>query len=149
MKRKCKDCKLCINDICQIFKTNVSEEEGCPNFVNETYTCDFCGREFNPKIAVIDGDKIYCQDCGHALGTCATCRLGNVCEFQTNPGGPSPTIQKTVRQGNMQTIMSVPNPERTEFFCVRNNCPCYDQNLGLCLKNCQSCAKWAIAESHK
>lgn len=146
MKKKCNKCKLLINNICQIFKEDMREGDGCPKFVDETYTCDLCGCEFIPETAVLNEDKVYCSECGHRLGTCYTCRLGNICEFETNPGGPSKMIQKTVNQGGMVASISVPNPDRVEFFCVRNNCPCYDQNLGLCLKNCQSCAKWEIAK---
>lgn len=75
------------------------------------------------------------------MNTCSTCKLSNVCEFETNPSPIEKTINQQIRQGNMIMMAPVKNPKRIEETC-KKFCKCYDEKNGCLRQTIQTCNSW-------
>ena len=89
--------------------------------------CDICGRPVPRGIVITqEEDKIQlmCPACANAAGTCATCLYGVdvYCYFETDPSPTPKTVTKTIRNGNMQFIAQVKNPDRVRETCQKCQC---------------------------
>lgn len=95
--------------------------------------CTVCGREIPRGIMSILYQEeenaewaLLCPECDARLYTCATCKMGyEPCRFELI--GPStglpPIVQQVMRNGNMQMITQIKNPEIVAKACPE--CPCY------------------------
>lgn len=146
--RTCGNCALMQhnNGVCPIFNEQFdSEELGCPKHTRDLYTCEICGRLTpHPIIDATDENNLHflCEVCQSKSGTCATCKYGGDCLFQTSPSLLPKFIKKEIRQGNMIAVTDIPNPERIRETCEKG-CPCFDPEFG-CLKQNNTCGKWKI-----
>lgn len=146
--RNCGSCALWQhnNEVCPYFQQEFPKDEGgCPMFVSEICTCDICGKiTVNPIIDVTDENHLHyiCESCSSKSGTCATCKCGGDCLFQSDPSSLPKFIKKEIRQGNMIAVTDIPNPERIRQTCQKG-CPCFDPEFG-CLKQNNTCGKWRI-----
>ena len=149
MRDSFKQCGNCAywqhgSSICPIFKTNMPEDEYCPNHLSAQSLCDICGKQkantleqFNTKLFQ------YCDDCIQYMGTCATCFSGNYCAFQQDTSVNLPkTITQTFRQGNMTIQQESINPERIEKTC--KNCKCFNLDDFYCFRNFNNCGNWSF-----
>lgn len=146
--RYCGDCALWkqYKGVCPYFRQPFDEKEGgCPMFTSDIYTCEICGQlTKHLVIDVTDENHIHflCQSCQEQSGTCATCKHGGECLFQTSPSPIPKIIKKEIRQGNMIAVTDIPNPERIRETCAKG-CPCFDPEFG-CFKQNNTCGKWRI-----
>ena len=146
--RRCGDCGIwkANNKTCPYFQEPMYENEpGCPKFQGELPICSLCGRPFIGS-AILNYDThtqsvyVVCPQCDKHLYTCATCKQGRYCDFETNPVSLPKMIQKEIRQGNMVAVTTVKNPERIRETCQKN-CKCFSAEFG-CMKTNNECGNW-------
>ena len=145
-KNKCGDCALYASGLCRMTGLTVNAEtDYCSKCVFSLQTCDLCGQEtLNVIYDITNPDKILkvCQSCSEKSGTCATCKHGAHCAFNEDPSPLPKMVQKQSRQGNMISVMTVPNPERMRETCLKN-CDCGSEEFGCMRKNVGCCdGKW-------
>lgn len=95
-------------------------------------TCDLCGQNFSdPGIISPKGDSflLMCPNCYKLIGTCHTCKNANTCNFESNPSTLPKTIQKEIRQGPIQAVTTIMNPERVRITCEKG-CSCFSKKNG-------------------
>lgn len=126
---------------CKLLNKPVDKNCHCPYFATQELSCDFCGKLILSG-GVYENGKIFCDDCGHQLGNCVTCRQHSICTFETDPSPVPKVIQQTVRKGNMTSSFPVKNPNRVEITC-KKGCACWDEQNG-CLREFYSCGKWEL-----
>lgn len=117
----------------------------CPYWVAEVTHCSYCNAVIPDRhYALIhsnDGSwKPVCGKCLKLSGTCGSCVNSQVCDFETNPSTIPKAVQKTIQQGNMTTVTTIPNPTRIDITC-RVNCQCFSEEFG-CLKENGTCRKY-------
>ena len=146
--KTCKDCGLPSHNggVCPIYKVARGQEDRiCDYFASQIQFCEICGNIVFPKATVIDmtteEPQLICERCQSRSGTCAVCKHGNECLFQTDPSPIPPIIQKQVRQGNMIAVMDIKNPERIRQTCAKG-CPCFDPETQECNKELGLCGKY-------
>ena len=79
-------------------------------------------------------ERLICEDCLNATGTCRMCEFAKTCDFETNPSPLPKVVQKVIQQGNMQMATQVRNPERKKSTCEAG-CKCYDEEYGCSRQN--------------
>lgn len=126
---------------CKLLNKPVDKNCRCPYFSTQELSCDLCGKLILSG-GVYENGKIFCDDCGHQLGNCVTCRQRSICTFETDPSPVPKVIQQTVRNGNMTSSFAVRNPNRVEITC-KKGCVCWDEENG-CLREFNSCGKWNL-----
>ena len=99
------------------------------------YNCDVCNTPIINPIVDITLNKILCERCYVALGTCAGCANGSTCLFETDPSPLPKVVTQTIRQGNMVGQIQVKNPERIKVCC--EGCHCFIDNE--CYRTYQYC----------
>ena len=133
--KTCGDCALYASGLCRMTGLTVNAEtDYCSKCVFSLPTCDLCGQEtLNVIYDVTNPDKILkvCQSCSEKSGTCATCKHGTTCDFNTNPSPTPKMVQKQIRQGSTTMITQIPNPDRIRETC-QNGCKCYIEDFGCC-----------------
>ncbi len=142
MERTCGKCALksLQGGICPIFKSDMTGEQGCPQFVAELDFCEVCGNVIvnGGAYRYEEDDKswhLMCNECanGHP---CAACENAHYCALQQDQSCPEPLhIMQTIRQGNMVVQQQVINPKRIELTCGK--CKCYnltDEGEYFCFK---------------
>ena len=147
MERNCDKCalKTLQGGTCPIFRSDMTGEQGCPQFVAELEYCEVCGNIVikGGAYRFEDSDEswhLMCDECanGHP---CAACESANYCALQQDQSCPEPLhIMQTMRQGNMVVQQQVINPKRIELTCGK--CKCYHQTEEgefFCFKN-EQCA---------
>ena len=119
----------------------------CSKFNDNPYTCDLCHRVIveNPIID-IDNEtgkvkRILCAECNSKFGTCLTCENTKNCKFEEDPSPIPKMVQKQIRQGNMVSVMNVPNIERIRETCQKG-CLCFQQENGCNRQNNQTCINY-------
>lgn len=126
---------------CKRYGSDVNpNEDTCSKHTSASIFCAICGRELLKEGSIIDGDRIICGECLNAMGTCAVCRNGNSCAFETDPSSLPKIVQKQIRQGNMTSVVQIKNPDRVEITC-KKYCPCFSPENG-CLKQSGVCDKY-------
>ena len=147
VNRTCGKCALqeYNGGVCPIFERKFEPNEpACPDYQYEVFPCDICKRLTAFAIVQrIDGKiSFLCPECGEKLYTCATCEKAKYCDFESNPSSLPKMVQKQSRQGNMISVMTVPNPERIRETCLKN-CDCGSEEFGCMRKNVGCCdGKW-------
>ena len=58
---------------CKLLNKPIDKNCHCPYFATQEISCDFCGKLILSG-GVYENGKIFCDDCGHQLGNCVTCR---------------------------------------------------------------------------
>lgn len=107
--------------------------------------CTSCGRN---GAKVWYNNKIFCDDCVGAFGTCVMCDHSQKCEFQTNPAPIPQFITKHLRQqtpnGYIEQIVQVPNAQRIKAFCIEGQCKCmgYVNEEPKCMRQFGTCEKY-------
>lgn len=120
--------------VCQITGWSYEDKDpACKNFCNHLSVCEYCGRAY-PSIMNILDERLICEDCLNATGTCRMCEFAKTCDFETNPSTLPKVVQKVVQQGNMQMATQVRNPERKKITCEAG-CKCYDEEYGCSRQN--------------
>ena len=149
MDKKCGTCALFIpqNSGCTRTKTIESPEGCCNHWLEELPICEVCGRPFVPPInylACENGYKIICNICASKRGTCEGCGSSKYCDFKQNPIAIPPTMQKTIRQGNMVASVTVVNIERIKATCIASGCKCYhkDDDNEWCCRQFGTCGNY-------
>ena len=132
-------CGLNENGICLLLNTQMTENCRCPYYRTNVEHCDICGQVILEG-GVFDNGKIYCNDCGHQLGHCTTCRHIKICVFETDPSPVPKFINQAVKRGNVMSSFTVPNPSRAEITC-KKGCRCWSEDFG-CLRGVNNCDKW-------
>ena len=128
---KCGQCALkhLEGGVCPVFKSDMSEEDGCPLFKNELKTCSICGSVILEKGILEEDDGKWHLLCGRCLSApdCQIC--GNqYCAFQQDQSCQEPPyVMREMRQGNMIMQTQVMNPKRIEATC-RKDCPCFNED---------------------
>ena len=117
------------NQKCQIIGWSYKDDDlACKNLCNHLSICEYCGRAF-PSIMNILDEKLICEDCLSATGTCQMCEFSKTCDFETNPSTLPKVVQKVIQRGNMQMATQVRNPEREKITCAAG-CKCYNEKYG-------------------
>lgn len=132
-------CGLNENGKCLLLKTDMAENCHCPYYKTHFDSCEICGNIILEG-GVFDNGKLYCNNCGHELGYCSTCRHVQICTFETDPSPVPKTINQSVRQGNIMSSFTAKNPSRIEITC-KKGCGCWSDDFG-CLREINSCDKW-------
>ena len=107
--------------------------------------CAACGHN---GAKVIYKNKVFCDDCTRAFGTCVMCDHGQRCEFDSNPAPIPKATMKRVRQetpnGYMEQIVQVPNAQRIKAFCIEGECKCmgYVGEEPKCMRQFGTCANY-------
>ena len=128
---------------CQLLNTDAIENCRCPYYRVELQLCDYCGQPIL-KGGVYENGKLYCDKCGHNLGTCQTCVSAQTCTFETDPSPVPKVIQQTVMKGNMRASMPVKNPSRIDITC-KKGCACWNEEFGCLREVSGSCTAWQNA----
>ena len=118
-------------------RLNMPTEKGCkcPLYMSHYDVCAFCGQPIlEPGVIDSESGLLFCKNCGHKLGTCATCLTSPVPKM----------VQQTVRQGNMVSSFPAKNPNRIEITC-KKGCRCFDDEKG-CLREFSTCQNWCVKE---
>ena len=109
------------------------------------HKCAACGHN---GAKVLYNNKLFCENCARAFGTCIMCDHGQRCEFETNPA-PFPKITtKRIRQqtpgGYIEQIVQVPNAQRIKAFCIESECKCmgYVGEEPKCMRQFGACDKY-------
>lgn len=109
----------------------------CSNYRKTVHKCAHCGIILVNPILVVDEEVHYlCDKCTKGLGTCENCRNSNLCLFEADPN-PQKMVQKRVQQGNMISVVEIPNPEIIERTC-KTKCKCFNSELG-CMRQFEYC----------
>ena len=109
------------------------------------HKCAACGRN---GAKVLYNNKLFCENCARAFGTCMMCDYGQRCEFQTNPAPIPHFVTKHIRQetlgGYMKKIEQVPNAQRIKAFCIEGECKCmgYVGEELKCMRQFGTCANY-------
>lgn len=146
----CKSCGYRRQDnVCVLDGRPVNPEESyCDMHCRHPYTCDLCGNLLSPGVKgeltpLPDGTYIrLCQACSEQYYMCSTCK-NDQCNFNrlAQTSGIPPMVQQIVRQGPMQMITQVRNPELVKQACT--NCPCFKN--GKCQQEAHgTCSKWEL-----
>ena len=93
--------------------------------------CDVCEKEIAPSVPTVliqEGEEwaTLCPECDARLGCCVTCATAYTqCQFEAigPQSGLPPVVQQVIRQGPMQMITQVRNPELVKRAC--QGCSCY------------------------
>lgn len=107
--------------------------------------CTACGRN---GAKTWYNNKIFCDDCTRAFGTCVMCDYGQGCEFETNPAPIPKVIAKRIRQetpnGYIEQIIHAPNAQRIKAFCIEGECKCmgYVDEMPKCMRQFGVCEKY-------
>lgn len=151
MERTCGKCLLrqqAGNNMCPVFQEKVEDNErACRKYIgHDSDKCTICGSLMPGKAQIVimeNGDAIIsCAKCADTLGTCMTCDLVKLCDFETNPINIPKQIQKVVQQGNMVMKTIVRNPEREKETCMKG-CTCWDESECVCMRqSLGGCAAW-------
>lgn len=151
MNKYCKTCGFLdpTQPVCRIFRIQVDPNaDFCSKhqLKTEVEHCEKCGSPILGGSVLDEKDnelRFLCIQCAKVLNTCASCKMGQTCEFRTNPDPMPQMVNKTIRQGNMIMQQTVPNPSRIEKFCY--NCTCFSMEYG-CMKQNNCCdGKWEEA----
>lgn len=143
-----RDCAHCAlpqlnGGICPVFRTKPKvNEAGCPMYKETIEYCEICGQPITARMAIdITNDKTHClcDNCLAQSGTCASCKMRETCEFETNPSTIPKVVQQRVQQGPMTSIIQIKNPTRIDMFC--KSCKCFSEEFS-CLKENSCCGKW-------
>lgn len=134
-------CAFDNDGICKLLNKPTVQKCQCPYYATQEIDCDFCGRPILSG-GVYENGKVFCNDCGHQLGNCVTCRQRVICTFETDPSPVPKVIQQTVRNGNMTSSFAVKNPNRIEITC-KKDCGCWDEENG-CLREFNACNSWKL-----
>lgn len=103
--------------------------------------CDICGIPVRQGLVITQEDgkiQLMCPSCAAAADTCATCTYAPYCYFETDPSSIPKTVAKTVRNGNMQILTQIKNPDRVRVTCQKCQCSfgkdfeCQKQNATKC-----------------
>ena len=142
--KKCNTCGYCdaARKACALYGRTIDvNADYCSKHIklDNLEICAICGNPIVGGVYDIDSDTYLHLECAKQLGTCATCQLALVCEFNTNPDPTPKAITQTLRQGNMTIQQQVRNPDRIDMFC--KECACFDTENG-CLKQNNCCAQW-------
>lgn len=135
--------------VCLKNRDEVKNTDFCSKHSSYTFICDCCGNEYSPILMrsnyFIDNgvEAILCEQCAEQLGSCATCKHITNCTFETDPSPLQKIIQKTMRQGNMQIMTQVMNPERMKITCQKG-CPCFDQESQACGRSRATCPQYLV-----
>lgn len=148
MIKYCKTCGLRHprESICLLTKRKIDPtKDFCSEHRLTIHKCSICGNiTLSPIIDEVT-ERIFCQNCLSITGTCAFCLNSSTCAFETDPSPLPKYIQKQIRRGNMVSVETVKNPERTEKFCTAS-CKCFDANLG-CSRENKYCAHYQEEET--
>lgn len=129
---KCDNCAInkLQNDLCPVFRADMSGKDGCPMFQSELHTCSICG---SPIIGTVyfehDDNMDWHEECINCVQAppCQTC-VHQYCAFEKDTSCPEPPfVMRKVRQGNMIAQTQVMNPKRVEATC-RRGCPCFNED---------------------
>lgn len=129
------------NRICQRLNLPTEKKCRCPLYKTSYEVCAVCGQPILEG-GVMEEDKVFCNNCGHQLGKCATCVNSAQCAFETDPSPVPKVIQRTVRQGNMASTFPARNPSRVEITC-KKGCCCFDEEKG-CMREFSFCDRWKL-----
>ena len=148
MKKFCETCGLLDPKLqkCRLFGHQVEPTaDFCSRHGTPIISCGLCGSMLLASQAVVntkgaDDITLICRQCSSLYGTCALCKHGNSCSFETDPSPLPKVVQRKIQQGNATMVTQIKNPERIEITC-KQNCPCYDQELE-CLKQYNNCGKY-------
>lgn len=149
--KTCWDCALFSKELggCLRTKTSALSTDSCSHWISELPICDICGQVFLPPATFVIEDNglitVICSNCDQHRGKCLTCECGEYCDFKENMECTlPPTIEQTMRQGNMIMSRTVQNMARVEETC-KKNCKCWDVEQDCCLRgNFGTCGKYAI-----
>lgn len=143
----CKDCRLAnLKDLqCMLTRLPIGlKDKACANFTKELFLCEICNQQMAKPGIMVETEQDFmmlCSNCSQKVGFCYTCECEHLCPFEQDPSTIPKMIQKQVRQGNMQMITQVPNPERIKITC-ETDCKCYDKEIGCLKKKSQCCWNW-------
>lgn len=159
--KKCKTCSVlgAFSDGspgCGKFQIKVNPEEDYCSWhttIANIMNCSLCGKQVQAKELYYwisqDESRTYqiCEQCLNIIGTCATCKYGNICNFRNDHSEPQ-VIMKTVQQGFMTMQTQVKNPKLIVKHCQK--CHCSDgadpsiRDI-ICFKDEDNmCAKWEM-----
>lgn len=104
--------------------------------------CETCGGITERQVLCPDSNKwhVLCPNCASQVNSCAFCKQGGLCDFETNPSKLPKAIQKQECQGSFFAVTTVKNPERIAITC-KNGCKCYNEELEECMKEFNYCEK--------
>ena len=132
MNKTCKTCGFLnpMQLVCQLSGLKMDPAaDTCSRHNTDPIKCTLCGNLMLKEgsiIDVTDGNNILmCINCLHKISSCAFCKNGIECKFETDPSPIPLVIQKQIRQGPMVQIVTVKNPDRIAITC-KMGCPCYD-----------------------
>jgi hypothetical protein len=97
---------------------------------------------------ILSGDKVFCEDCAKAFGTCVMCVHSKKCGFNTNPAPIPKFVTKRIREetnmGYMEQIVQMPNAQRIKAFCIEDECKCmgYVGEEPKCMRQFGTCANY-------
>ena len=134
---------------CLRTRTPTLSTDSCSHWISELPICDVCGQMFLPPATFVIEDNglitTICHSCDAGRNKCPTCECGGYCDFQENKECTlPPTVQQTVRQGNMIMSRTVPNMARIEETC-KKNCKCWNEEENCCSRGCfGTCGKYAM-----
>lgn len=147
MIHTCLDCAFENNDICQLARRQIDPGgQICQSFKSKAdiQNCELCGQRMINGIffQTPTETKLICPDCSKKSGTCALCKEGSKCEFETNPSTLPKQVMQQVRRGPAIINTTVRNPERVELTC--KNCVCWNKEENYCLKENGICGEYNI-----
>lgn len=143
---RCKDCGFYVPEQqgCSLHQKYVNPtEDFCSDHVATLQMCELCGKPIVPKNTVWLAHHILCSKCAQlATGTCVGCtHYNDMCYLTDDTTVTEPLkVRKTIRQGNMQMMTEVVNPERIRKTCEAK-CFCFDAENG-CGKQNGYCSKF-------
>lgn len=129
---KCDNCahQKMRQGVCPIFQTDMTGQNGCPQFTEEIITCDICGAAVINNVILDEdnnGDWHYmCYSCYNSP-KCTSC-IHTYCAFASDQECKEPHFVMVRRQqGNMMVQSQQMNPKRIEATC-RKGCPCFQED---------------------
>lgn len=142
MKDKCASCAYWQPEqqICVALNQPRQKRDFCSFHTTDPKVCATCGKFIlgNYNYNEVNGQYIMvCEACQQALSTCAGCKTGNVCSFESDPSPLPKMIQQNMRQGNMIIQTTVRNPERVRLLCEK--CPCFNHEGSFCNREFNTC----------
>ena len=144
-----KYCQTCaIADLeqnrCKLFRHQITPAtDFCSKHHYQLFTCELCGAQVLPETAIFEPKdemiRCICRECNSKYGTCALCRNGQTCSFETDPSSLPKVVNQQIRQGHMITVQQIRNPDRIAITCEKG-CLCFDTSLG-CLRQFNTCER--------
>lgn len=134
----CRTCRILDprQNVCQLTnRPKDPDKDYCSDHQAILKTCDNCGNITLESILTPDLTewRTLCSQCASKLSTCAFCRNGDKCDFETNPSTLPKIVQKRIQQGPMVSLTTVKNPDRIKETCEKN-CDCFDKETQTCMK---------------